>query len=565
MFKYLKNKLMKTNNIYKVLFMLVLTAASLSSCNDYLDKLPDDRAELKSVEIVRSLLVGAYPVVSSNLVMELSTDNVTDNGYTYNTSVLMEELYKFEDVKEIGNDSPQSIWSGMYESVAVANQALEGLDKLGEGNTPERAEALMVRAYSMFTLANTFCMAWNPDKANEYLGLPYPTKPQITVHENYVRGTLRQLYENINKDIEAALPYIDDNIYSIPKYHFTRKAAYAIAARFNLFYMNYDKAIEYANEVLGTAPTALMRDYGPYFKLGRTDLAKRWIRSSEPANILLMASYSGAGGSLSGGANPRFHHNSNMASYETIWPEGPWGSGSSNNSLYYSHKLYGSSQAVSFPKMDTQFEYKDKVNGIGFAHIVDVICSGDETILTRAEAYALRNKGNDHDLCLADIQTWINTHCEAEHVEIDEKTGKKTITPRPVLTHEMNNKFWNKLDYSPAVPEGNRDRSIRKKFNPQGFKIDKVVNGVTPGGEFESSQQENLLQLILHMRRMEMLFQGDRFIYLKRYGIEFSHPLSGHDPIKFKAGDLRGAIQLPQDVINAGLEANPREVSTPKK
>ena len=33
----------------------------------------------------------------------------------------------------------------------------------------------------------------------------------------------------------------------------------------------------------------------------------------------------------------------------------------------------------------------------------------------------------------------------------------------------------------------------------------------------------------------------------------------------FKSGDLRGAIQLPADVISAGLEPNPRENTNEKK
>jgi len=553
---------MKSNNIYKVLFMAVMAVLSLASCNDFLDKLPDDRAELNQVEKVRNLLVSAYPTSSTDLMMECSSDNLTDNGSAYSTSVLMEQLYKFQDVEEDGTDSPRSVWNGFYEAVAVCNQALQALDEMGIGNCPERAEAQMCRAYSMFALANCFCMAWNPEKADEYLGLPYPTIPQTTVNDNYTRGTLRELYANIDKDIEAALPYLDDNNYSTPKYHFTKKAAYAIAARFNLFYMNYDKAIAYANEVLGSDPTVVMRDYEPYTKLGRVDMGNLWIQSSESGNVLLMTAYSLAGRNLCGGSSPRFKHNSNMASYETYWPAGPWGSGSSNNTLYYSHNLYGSNQTVSFPKLDEQFEYTDKVNGIGYPHIVDVICSGDETLLTRAEAYALRNKGNDQDLCLADLQTWIDTHCAAEYEYVDEKSGDKSYTYRPVLSHEMNNKYWNSMDYAPVILEGNRDRSIRKKFNPQGFTIEGVINGETPAEDFVSSQQENLLQMVLHMRRMEMLFQGDRFIYIKRYGIEHCHLLAGHDPEVFYAGDLRGALQLPQDVIRAGLEANPRETST---
>lgn len=551
---------MKINNIYKILGLAAVAMVLFASCDKYLDKLPDDRAELNSANKVKMLLVDAYPAASTNLLLEVSSDNVTDNGSAHSTSELMEKIYKFQDNLPEATDGPGDVWDGFYRAVGVSNQCLAALDEIGVGNTPERAEALLCRAYSMFTLANCFCMAWNPEKADEYLGLAYPVKPQSSVHETYTRGTLRQLYEKISADIEAALPYIDDNNYSQPKYHFNKKAAYAFAARFNLFYMNYDKAIQYANEVLGNNPKAVMRDYLPYTTIGRVDMGNLWIRSTEAANLLLMTAYSTAGRNLCGSSSPRFKHNYDITAYETFWPTMPWGNGSSDNTLYYSHNLYGSNECVAFPKLDEQFEYTDKVNYIGYPHIVDPVFTGDETLLVRAEAYALRNKEEENDAqkAIDDINTWIETHCEAVHENVDDKTGAKSYTNRPHMDIDSNNKFWNSLDYAPVVLEGRRDRSVRKKFNPQGFKIKGVVNGEFPGEDFEASTQENILQMILHMRRMEMLFQGDRFIYIKRYGIEFSHLVAGKDPVIFSAGDLRGAIQLPTDVIGAGQVANPR-------
>ena len=65
------------------------------------------------------------------------------------------------------------------------------------------------------------------------------------------------------------------------------------------------------------------------------------------------------------------------------------------------------------------------------------------------------------------------------------------------------------------------------------------------------------------MRRLETMYQGLRFIDLKRYGISYTHLLKGEEQIIFNPessdyADPRGAIQLPADVIKAGLPANPR-------
>lgn len=543
---------MKKTYIYNVITILVSVIA-LASCNDYLDKLPDDRAEIDTKEKVTKLLVSAYPTSSINTLMELSSDNVADNGSSYSTIPMIDELYQWKDVESDGNDSPRSVWNGFYASVATANQALDAIANIpgGETFTAQIAEAKLVRAYSMFTLATCFCMAWNPDKADEYLGLPYPLVPEQNVNSKYERGTLRQLYEAINKDIEEALPYVDDNIYTVAKYHFNKKAAYAFAARFNLYYLNFEKAVKYANEVLGSNPKLVMRDYEPYLGLGRDDMGNRWPQTTEAANLLLLPAYSVAYRYLCVPAYPRFMHNYVVTAYETYWPEGPWGQGSSNNTLYYSHNLYGSNQGVAFPKLEEFFEYSDKINGIGYPHIVDPVFTGDETLLVRAEAYALLKQ---YENAIADMNTWIETHCYAEYEDVE----SGDMTYRPVLTVDYVNDFMDNIPYATVKLASNGDRSIRKELHPQGFTIEEgagydEVTELTYG-----STQENIIQLILHMRRLETMFQGGRFYDIKRYGISFSHNYSGREAFVFETGDLRGAIQLPIDVIQAGLEPNPR-------
>lgn len=516
----------------------IAAALVLTGCNDYLDKLPDERAELNNDLKITQLLVSAYPTVTNNLLVEMVSDNMGDNGRAYSSPVLCEELYRLQDTREEGNDSPYNVWGGYYESVATVNQAIEAIEAMGNPASlqGDLAEAKLIRAYSMFMLAQTFCMAWNPDKADEYLGLPYPLVPEQDINAKYERGTLRQLYAAIDKDIEEALPHIADaaQSYKTPKYHFNLKAAYAFAARFNLYYMNYEKAIRYASQVLGNDPTSVMRNYDPYRELGRDDFANLWIRSEEDANLMLLATYSVAPRYLTWATSSRFCHNSTMASYETFWVDMPWGGGSSGNTVIYANKLYGTTECVAFPTYEEQFEYTDKVAGIGYTHSVDPVFTGDMTILERAEAYALSGQLEN---AVKDINTWIQTHCKA--IE-----GNDVI---PVMTVESVASFVKGVDYAKRTPDGWRDRSFRKHMYPQGFSVGA-----------EGSDQECMLQFILHMKRIESVFHGIRMQDLKRYGIEYTHELSGEDPQVFIRGDLRGAIQIPQTVITAGLEGNPR-------
>ena len=77
--------------VYK-LGVLGVGLFALTSCNDYLDKLPDDRAELDSKEKITQLLISAYPSVTNNLIHEMLSDNVDDNGRSYSSPILCEEL-----------------------------------------------------------------------------------------------------------------------------------------------------------------------------------------------------------------------------------------------------------------------------------------------------------------------------------------------------------------------------------------------------------------------------------------------------------------------------------------
>ena len=66
------------------LFLSAVFALGITtSCNDYLDKLPDDRAEVDNVDKVQKLLVSAYPKQDPTYIFEMSSDNVDDNGINY--------------------------------------------------------------------------------------------------------------------------------------------------------------------------------------------------------------------------------------------------------------------------------------------------------------------------------------------------------------------------------------------------------------------------------------------------------------------------------------------------
>lgn len=518
--------------------------ALFAACDDFLSTPPDSRAEIDTDAKIASLLVSAYPNLVPVVMMEYSTDNVMDNGVLYETDKSKEEIYQWKEITSDGNDDPRYMWQQHYSAIASANHALQAIDQMGNPDrlASMRAEALLCRAYAHFVLANVFCLPYNPETADKDMGLPYSIAPETQVFVEYERGTMAEFYKKINDDIEAALPHVNDETYSVPKYHFNVKAAYAFAARFNLLYVqqdksNYQKVIDYATKAVGASPENTVRKYEKYLPLGLDDIKNAYVQASETANLLILPAYSLAGRMI-GGSYPRYNQNREIVRFETFWARGPWDTEKASDFLIA--KLYGADHSIFFPKLDEFWEATDKTGGTGYPHIVYMAFTVDEALLCRAEAYVYQGKYVE---AASDLNIWMESKCQKTIIGSDENTY--SLAP---LTRDAINKFWAGLKYAPVplnpAAQG-QDRSIKKTLHPKGFTV-------------AAGEQENFIQCVLHFRRLETIHEGLRWVDIKRYGIEVEHFRDQLSPEILKHDDLRLALQLPSDVTNAGLTPNPR-------
>ena len=297
--------------IYKYLMYVLLAlplggvgGGLLTSCNEYLDVLPDNRAALDSEEKITDLLISAYPETSYFFVAEMYSDNTDRNekGKSYTAfSTLQEQAASWQDITDINQDSPYAIWGHYYKAIAAANNVIISINKLGNPKhlDPQRGEALLCRAYCHFVLGNLFCMPYSPKTCNQDLGITYITHAESEVSPVYDRGTMAQLYRNIAADIEAGVPLISDNLHNVVKYHFNKKAAYAFAARFYLYYMqddmsNLDKVIDYATRVFGDRPAEQLRDWQSLGKITTTNGQRghSFVDAADKANLLILSTAS---------------------------------------------------------------------------------------------------------------------------------------------------------------------------------------------------------------------------------------------------------------------------------
>ena len=282
--------------------------------------------------------------------------------------------------------------------------------------------------------------------------------------------------------------------------------------------------------VLGTSPAASLRDWGTWSKMSYNGQIQQnaFVSSSNKANLLLQVVYSmwGAIGGPFPAIGNSYSHNKLIAEEETLLSRGLWGSSNENLNYVCLYNTQVTSKYMMI-KIPYAFEYYDIQANTGAPHSVYAVFTTDISLIERAEAYALKG---ENDKAMADVNTLLSTFSN---------TGTSYTLNRVKSFYGENMKY--------SEPKA----STPKKAFHTSFAIDKET-------------QEPMLHCILHLKRILTIHEGFRLQDIKRYGITmYRRTVINDDEVdeltdSIKAGDPRLAIQLPKDVIQVGLTANPR-------
>lgn len=514
-------------NKYKSLLAALVLGAGFTSCNDFLDTLPDRRTDVNSPEQIRTLLVSAYPEYLRAGFTEQRTDNVTDRGAEFAPgAALVQENYFWQPVTTVSQDTPNAFWSGQYTALSHANFAMEAIEKLGGVKKnpkfgPLMGEALLCRAHANYSLVTTFGQAYNSQTSNTDLGIPVFTELERNLYNvSTKRVPVAQNFAQIAEDIEAGFPLIDDSSYggSVIKYHFNRRAAAAFAAEFYLAYEKPEKALEYANIALGDSPQSELRNWTVFGKLPNIeDRLRRYISSEEPANLFMLPATTNLIFNL---FNERYAHSSALAKAQTVDSPGPWG----DQLPHFEGQMFGRSMNF-LPKIWRIFVHENVQAGTGLNHGVYVIYTVDKALLARAEAYTLMEQ---YDKAAADLAMWYKS---------------KGSTKQPSAQEIAD--FYDPEKYV-GEAKVNMLKTLAKPLNPRFAK------------PLQGGLQTGLIQAVLHARRIETLHEGTRWDDIKRYGIRIEHEVSGGTSVVLEEHDLRKAIQIPDAIASRGVAPNPR-------
>lgn len=263
---------METMKTIKIFAAACLLIGTVCSCDDFLSEEPSKNS-LKTIQTAEQLdaIMGNFhyfcqesatmcmPTDDMYIGTEIQLNKKWSNG-GYHAYDLQFALWSDQ------LDAPNNwinVWCEEYERIYYANLVLGNIDKVSGDETLKdnlKKEAYFIRAYAYFNLALAHTLYYDGTNGGE-LGLPM--KLSTSFEESCARGTLEQLWKQIDSDLEACLDIkkelVPSNGATKTCWRASKPAVHALAARIHLYKGDYDKALEYAEQAL--SEYNLIEDY----------------------------------------------------------------------------------------------------------------------------------------------------------------------------------------------------------------------------------------------------------------------------------------------------------------
>ena len=236
----------------KLLYILpVILILGFAACENYVDITPTGKKTVDSSDTYYELIAlpnRAYHPAAFALL--------SDNVWSKESNIIGNEFISWDGINMTFNEaanrkelSDNNLYENCYTYILRSNIVISLVDaSLGDKDVKElaKAEAKIMRAWDHFILINTFAKAYNPETAATDGGVAIIDKYDLEATPT--KSTVAQVYDFIIKDIEEALPYLQEEPVNV--YHQSKAFGYALAARVYLFHRDWKKAKEAAEESL---------------------------------------------------------------------------------------------------------------------------------------------------------------------------------------------------------------------------------------------------------------------------------------------------------------------------
>lgn len=230
-----------------------------SSCAGFLEEVDQDKLVPTKTEHFAAIMLkecgmgwnGFYNIdIMSDNIDQYSYSPESDRAEMRSTYTWQMEIELNENGKKINTNQA---WENTYFDIAMTNYVLEYIDN-ADGSQQEKeyikGEAYFLRAYKYFDLVNLYGLPYNSQTSSVDLGVPLRLNSGI--EQIYHRATVQECYDQIIADLESALVYIEKSGIEKSKYHPSVKACQLLLSRVYLYTQNWQKAKEYASNIIAS-------------------------------------------------------------------------------------------------------------------------------------------------------------------------------------------------------------------------------------------------------------------------------------------------------------------------
>jgi len=218
-----------------------------SSCEKYLDIKPKGSVIVESAQDFYNLVSfpnRGYPINNFQYLVDdqwMKESNVI--GANKNIDIVN---FTFDETENRVNlISSSSFYSRAYLYISRWNSIISLVDNSnGDGDLKSlaKAEAKIFRAFDYFLLINVYAKSYNPATAATDGGICIMDKYDLEAQP--VKSTVKDAYDFIQKDIDEALPFLQQT--PVDVYHPSLAFAWALKAKVHLFKKEYTQAKEAA-------------------------------------------------------------------------------------------------------------------------------------------------------------------------------------------------------------------------------------------------------------------------------------------------------------------------------
>ncbi|MDR7130986.1 tetratricopeptide (TPR) repeat protein [Algoriphagus sp. 4150] len=247
---------MKHTTLSKIPGLLLLVLAAVfgaTACEDYLDEKP---SKSQVIPTTLSELEGLLNDNALGMNKDLNPGHMAVDDFELTPGAFM-QLSQLERNSYLWEPDPfledvSSVWASYYRQIYNANLALEGLEKLKDGQSGNatighlRGKCLFTKAQAYFFLLQAYSDPYDPLSSDEKLGVPIRNTTDINIGS--VRPSLEESYREAEQLLIQSLEYLPerDESRKTP----SRWAAYALMSRLYLIMGSYENALESADKAL---------------------------------------------------------------------------------------------------------------------------------------------------------------------------------------------------------------------------------------------------------------------------------------------------------------------------